>query len=328
MSLHDDRLHRFSRLFVVYNMLAMGGRVTANDMAAACHCDPKTIRRDLRFLQETGAQYRWDARKKSYVLESPSPLLSVELSVPEILALALWREALPTETGLPYDASARSGFDKLAGRLPAALREELNAIRDVVSVEAGARHHYQQAPLQTLVEAARTSETVEMHYYTISRDVVTIREIDPYSLALRQGYMNLVAFCHQRRQVLLFSLDNIRGLRPTGQIFTKLPGFSLAKFLEGSVGMMRGEPIEIVVRFDASITRWAERYRWNFNPQLQREADGSLLLRGKVSGLEGIRTELLRWGSPVTVLEPAELREAILQEAQKIVEKYRPAPKK
>ena len=105
-----------------------------------------------------------------------------------------------------YDASARTGFDKLAGRLPAVLREELKAIRDVVSIEAGARHHYQQAPLQTLVEAARKSETVEMHYYTISRDVVTIRKVDPYSLALRQGYMNLVAFCHQRQQVLLFSL--------------------------------------------------------------------------------------------------------------------------
>lgn len=47
-------------------------------------------------------------------------------------------------------------------------------------------------------------------------------------------------------------------------------------------------------------------------------------MTGQVSGLDGIRTELLRWGSPVTVLEPAELREAILQEAQKIIEKYRP----
>lgn len=107
MALHDDRLHRFSRLFVVYHMLAMGGRVTASDMAAACHCDPKTLRRDLRFWQEAGADYRWDARKGSYVLESPPPLLSLELSIPEILALALWREALPTETGLPYDALAR-----------------------------------------------------------------------------------------------------------------------------------------------------------------------------------------------------------------------------
>jgi predicted DNA-binding transcriptional regulator YafY len=55
---------------------------------------------------------------------------------------------------------------------------------------------------------------------------------------------------------------------------------------------------------------------------LEEQADRSLVMRGQVSGLDGIRTELLRWGSPVTVLEPPALREALLKEAEALVKKY------
>jgi predicted DNA-binding transcriptional regulator YafY len=325
MSLHEDRLQRLSRLFVIYNTLAMGQRVNADDLAAACHCHRKTIQRDLPFLQEAGAQYRWDAKQRSYVLEAPLPQLRVELTLPEILALALWREALPLESGLPYGPQARSAFQKLAGHLPLALRSELEALRPLLNVQGGIRHHYapeQQAPLQGVIEAARSNHTIEMTYYTISRDEVSLRNVDPYALALQGGYLNLVAYCHQRKSMRLFALDNIRAVHSTDKCFQRQADFSLSEFLHGSLGMLRGEPIHIVVRFEPSIARWARRYRWSFHPTLEEQADGSIVMRGEVSGLDGIRTELLRWGSPVTVLEPPALRQALLKEAEALVKKY------
>lgn len=324
-TLHEDRLQRFSRLFVIYNTLAMGHQVNADDLAAACHCHRKTILRDLPFLREAGAEYRWDAKRRSYVLEAPLPQLRIELTLPEILALALWREALPTDSGLPYAPQARSAFQKLATHLPLTLREELETLRPLLSFQSETRHHYashQQGTLQTVIEATRAQQTIEITYYTISRDEYSMRQINPYALALQGGYLNVVAYCLQRRAVRLFALDNILAVQATGAIFERQPRFSLAEFLQGSVGMLRGRPIDIVVRFEKKIARWARRYKWNFQPILEEQADGSLVMRAQVSGLDGIRTELLRWGSPVTVLEPPELQDALLKEAQALVEKY------
>lgn len=318
----DAPLHRLSRLFLIYNILSMGGRVTGRDLAAACRCSTKTIRRDLDALEELGALCPWKAAKNSYVLEQPLPCHAVELSLAEILSLAMLRALAPVRAGMPYEAQAGTAFDKLASRLPSSLREELATLRAVMNGGVEARHDYVQAPVQELVEAARSRHTLQMTYYSISRDAVSIRDVDPYSLVLQNGYFSLVGFCHQRQAPLLFALDNIRTLSATGRSFEKQRDFSLAQFMEGSLNMMRGEPVEIVVRFEASHARWARRFRWGFPHTLTPEADGAVLLRGKVSGLQGIRNELLRWGAGVRVLEPPQLCEEMRREAAAMLAHY------
>jgi predicted DNA-binding transcriptional regulator YafY len=257
------------------------------------------------------------------VLDQPLPQLSVELQLPDLLALAMAQGMMTGQAGAPYALQAQQAFHKLAARLPAVLRQELSAVRDMMDFAGNTRRDYSGAPLQDLVTARRQSETVEMVYYSIGRDAVSTRQVDPYSLTLRNGYLNLVGYCHTRRDVLLFSLDGIRNLRLTGEKFAMPQDFSLAKYMEGVVGGLRGDLTEIVVRFEPSVARWARKLRWEFPHTLEMEADGALLLRGQVSGLEAIHKELLRWGAQVEALEPPALRQAMLCEALAIAAKYR-----
>lgn len=148
--------------------------------------------------------------------------------------------------------------------------------------------------------------------------------VDPYSLSLRDGALNVVAYCHRHREVLMFSVDGIRDVQPTSQRFIIPPSFSLTKYLEGVIGGMRGELTPIDVRFDASIARWARRLRWEFPHTLMTLQDGSLLLRSQVGNLDKFCKELLPWGAQVEAIEPPDLRERILREAEAIARRYSP----
>ncbi len=318
----DERLSRLARLFLIYNTLASGQHLTARDLAGRCGVTTRTLRRDLSTLGEAGARVTYDRGRRAYVLERALECQAVELSFDDLLALALVQGAVPA--GSPHEVLARRAFEKLLGRLPLALREEADLAHQAVEPGSATRRDYQAAPWAEILSAATRRETLEMHYYSLSSDRCAWRRIDPYAITMPQGYLQLVGFCHQRREVRLFALDGVRGLRSTGEKFQLQPGFSLARWMQNSLGTLRGEPHDIVVRFDASIARWARRRKWPFRHTLEADKQNkdALILRGTVSGLEEIRSELLSWGARVEVLEPPELRRQMRAQAQAMAALY------
>jgi predicted DNA-binding transcriptional regulator YafY len=324
MSFHDDQIRRLSRLFVIYHMLEMCGherRVRRSDLQAACNCTGKTIQRDLQVLNEAGASILYDRKRSSYVLERPLPILSIKLQLPDMLALVLAQGAAQRQIGVSATMQARA-FNKLLSRLPISLRDEMASARKVMDFGEHGRRDYSGAPLQELIHASRTFQTVQMTYYSIGRDATEFRLVDPYTLTLRNRFLNLVAYCHKHQAVRLFSVDNILNLETTGNTFEMLKDFSLASYLEGMVGGMRGDLTEITVLFKQKVARWAEKTRFEF-PHTLENTEAGLLLRGQVSGIEAISKELLRWGAQVEVLSPPELRQAMLCEVRAIAQMYR-----
>jgi len=315
----DERMGRLARLFLIYNTLASGESVRGAEMAARCGVTSRTLSRDLEVLREAGAQVSYNRASRGYVLERPLECHAVELGFDDLLALSLAQGAI--SAGSPHEGLARRAFSKLLGRLPRALREDAESARGAVGAATSARRDYSAAPWPDVMKAATRRETLSVLYHSLKSDTITWRDIDPYALTMPRGYWQIVGFCHQRREVLTFALDGVRALKATGKIFQIQKGFDLGRFLENSLGAMCGEPSEIVVRFDASIARWAQRRSWRFRHTLEAEGN-DLLLRGTVSGLEEIKSELLSWGAHVEVLEPPELREQMRLAAQGMLERY------
>jgi len=314
-----ERLSRLTRLFLIYHTLAAGERASGRDLALRCGVTTRTLRRDLENLGEAGAVVAYDRGRRAYVLERPLECQVVELALDDLLALALVQGAVPS--GSPHEVLARRAFGKLLGRLPRALREEMESAHGTVEPGSVARRDYQAAPWAEIMGAAARHETLEVNYYSLSSDRCAWRLIDPYAITMPQGYLQLVGFCHTRGKVLTFALDGVRGVQRTGQNFQVLPGFSLALWMQNSLGTLRGEPHDIVVRFDASIARWARRRKWPFRHTFEAEGD-ALILRGTVSGLEEIRSELLSWGAAAPVLAPPDLRDQMRAQAQAMAALY------
>lgn len=322
MPLQDDHRRRLARLFIIANLLEEGRAATRDGLAAACGCSRRTIARDLDLLKEAGVELAYDVRRHTYALEAPLPFQAVQFSLAEVMALAVAQEALLSEKGLPFEASLRAAFGRVTARVPSRLREALAETQLVVSFGAHWRRDYTGSPAEQLTEAARQRQTVEMHYHTLSRDEWTLRRVDPYHVVERKGYLNLVGYCHRRREVREFALDRIRAAHTTSQTFTRSEDFCLEKYMSGSVATLRGAATTIIVRFEPALAPYARRRQWEFPHEFEELDDGGVLLRGVVSGTEGIRAELLSWGAGFEVLEPQSLRETIRRTGEAIAAKH------
>jgi predicted DNA-binding transcriptional regulator YafY len=309
-----------ARLFRIVTLMHGGGRLTQADFAEACECSDRQIRRDLLALREAGVLFDYD-RARGYALDPGWSPFELSLTVTEVLALLLARQAVAGQAEMPFAHSARVAFEKIAALLPASLRDRLNE-EDAVAYYGGGRRSYGEAPWGQILSAMHQRETVEMDYYTITRDATSTRRADPYHIVWLGGYCQLIAYCHTKRSVLNFAMDGIRAIRPSGARFVVPKEFSLADYLRGATGPVLGEPIEIAVQFDAELARYARR-RWARSAfTLTDQPDGTVVLRGMVRGLDDIRRELMTWGRHARVLEPHALRDAILAEAHALTAMY------
>jgi predicted DNA-binding transcriptional regulator YafY len=318
----DYRSTPLARLFKIVMLMHGGGHVTQRDLAQACECSDRQIRRYLNALEQAGVPFD-TTRKRGYFLDPDWSPFHLSLNLMEVLALMLARQAVVGHAELPFAHSAQTAFDKVAALLPSHLRDRLEADQAIAFHNDGKRN-YAEAPWGQLLTAMHRRETLEMEYYTISRDTTSVRHVDPYHIVWLQSYCHLIGYCHTRCKVINFALDGIRYVKPTGAVFTVQKDFSLADYLRGAAGPILGAPVEIVVRFDAELARYARRRNWVFPHTLTDEPDGAVLLRGTVRGLDDMRKELLTWGRHARVLEPTELRDSLLAEARAIAALYTP----
>ena len=83
-------------------------------------------------------------------------------------------------------------------------------------------------------------------------------------------------------------------------------------------------PRELTVQalFDVDVARWVQEERLFYIETMVMQPDG-LLVTLRVRREEEVLQWLLGWGAHVRVLEPAMLREQMVAEAQRMIERYK-----
>jgi predicted DNA-binding transcriptional regulator YafY len=77
-----------------------------------------------------------------------------------------------------------------------------------LSTNGGGRELSQR--LAKIETAISRRKTIEFSYYTMQRDEVTKRKVDPYHLVFRDGQFYLIGYSHERDDVRVFRLSRIR----------------------------------------------------------------------------------------------------------------------
>ena len=74
--------------------------------------------------------------------------------------------------------------------------------------------------------------------------------------------------------------------------------------------------------FDKSIKTLITEHNWYPNQEIKINPDGSVYLSFESNQLQEIQYWIMSFGSKVKVINPVELRETIIIESQKTLEKY------
>lgn len=287
----------------------------------ACH--PRTVRRDLEVL-ETNFPVITDRRDGKTIwrlMDGYSRSLPVAFSQTELMALVFSKDLLKPLEGTGLKASLDSAFNKMTAALPTEGTSFIGNLRDFFSVGLGPHKKYKEhrATIDCLTRAISKSRTVQMRYFSASRNATTRRNVDPYRLWYAQGALYLIGYCQLRDDVRLFAVDRIRSITTTNQPCQMLLGFDVDAYVANTLMVMRGTPIEVRLRFDRTAAPWVRDRVWHRSQRLEPAPGGRLLMMLKVADTDELVGWILSFGSRVQVLSPAPLRERVREEARKIL---------
>jgi len=301
--------------------------VSLDALAQDLGCVRRTVYRDLDALMFAGfpvVSEKRDGRAYYRFLDS-FRLGDVPFTPDEILALAFSEDLLRTLEGTVFHDSIRSALAKIRAGLSPELGEYLARLAGAFRVLPGPHKNYARFRdvIQTLNDSVIRKTTVRMRYHTGRTGAVSSRRLDPYRVWYRSGGLYVVGFDHKSGEVRTFAVDRIRRIEDTRAPFTPRADFDFDAYIGSSFGVIAEPATPVCIRFARERAADIEERTWHESQQIERQADGSLLLRMEVGGLAELRNWVLSFGAQAQVQEPQALRDEVEAELRSALALYR-----
>ena len=303
--------YKFDSLITILRKLDSREKITVSSIMAELEISERSAYRYIQTLQVAGFPIVYDRRKESYTFSENYKLGKPSISVEETLALSLAKRLL---------GNFGTGMEKSLGKIEEKLSVKEPALPQHIVLKAEKLSPLVEGYLGTIYQAIKNFKRIKLGYKALYSDEETERKVDPYYLFFQDDFWHLRGYCHLREDLRTFALDRIVSLKVLKEHFIP-KGISSEDELSGAFGnMLDGEPVEVVLRFDAEIKPYVLRKKWH-ESQKEKELKDGVELRFKVNGIEGIKQWIYKWLPHVEVVEPRELKEDIKKELKEAMKK-------
>jgi predicted DNA-binding transcriptional regulator YafY len=286
----------------------------------------RTIRRDMAALEGAGfplVTERVDGRVRWKLMEGFRRIPALAFSPTELMALMFSRDLLKPLEGTQIKGALDSAMNKAAAALPPQGQSYVRQMRGLFSIGLGPhkayRHH--RDTIDRITQAISQLRTLQMRYYSASRNTTTRREVDPYRLRYAAGALYLIAYCHWRRDVRLFAVDRIRSLTITDHPYQMPLGFDVEAYVQDALVVMRGEQVTVELLFSRSAAPWVKDRLWHPSQSLTPLKGGRLKMTLAVADTPELVGWILSFGGEVQVVRPPDLMGKVRAEARAILQK-------
>jgi predicted DNA-binding transcriptional regulator YafY len=321
------RNEQVTRQWFLLQALEKPGGATIEELAQslpedyACHT--RTIRRDLEALETRFPIYtdRVDGRVRWKLVEGFSRVPALQFSSTELMALVFTRDLAKPLEGTPIKESLDSALLKATRALPVEATEYIQSLHDWFSAGIGPHKSYRKHrdKIDQLARAIAKKRTVEMRYYSATRDKTARRKVDPYHIWFAAGALYLIGFCHVRKDVRMFAVDRILSLTVTNLPCQMPLGFNVEDYVRDALAVMRGGPqIEVELCFDRKTSAWAKDRIWHPSQKATLDEDGCLTLILKVADTPELIGWILSFGPGVRVIKPETLLQRLKSAALEV----------
>jgi predicted DNA-binding transcriptional regulator YafY len=319
---------RASRLVQLLLLLQARGRLTAAALAAELEVSERTIHRDVEALSAAGVPiYAERGPHGGIQLVDGYRTRLTGLTADE--AEALFLGSLPgpaAELGLgTVVAAARL---KVLAALPAELRTRATRLVERFHLDAaGWFHATDDVPhLGVVADAVWEARRLTVGYRRAGGEVE--RLLDPLGLVLKAGIWYLVAGAED--DIRTYRISRFSRVTPAAGSVARPAGFDLAEHWKASIAAYEenAPTVEIVLRLDPRMrgvlgdvvgeraVRAAERLE-------DTGDDGWQRLRLHADWPEEVPARLMALGDRAEVLEPLEIRNAMIRLAERVASRYR-----
>lgn len=312
--MRGDQLGRQWKLLQILLKRRQGAR--ASELAAELSTPKRNVYRDLEALQAGGFPIYNDPQgRESYwkVTDTFRQTTPVPFAPRELMALEVARKLIRPLSGTVFQEAIEAAFAKIRASLTDGVVEFLDRYQGHFGTAAGPFHDYGQlaAEVQTLHAGLNQRRSVSFAYHAFSTGEDARRTVDPYGLYHNSGTLYLVAHCHKRAELRLFTVDRVHDASLTDDTFQIPSDFDLQSFMASAFGAYVGEAEPIHLRFTPTAARYIRERIWHPSQQITDTQDGGcdLTLTIPISG--EIESWILSWAGNCQVLTPQTLRQTI-----------------
>jgi predicted DNA-binding transcriptional regulator YafY len=213
--------------------------LTAPQLAAELGVSERTVRRYVATLQDLdipveAGRGRYGGHRLRAGYRMPPVMLTTDEAVAITLALAL--------TGTPGEpVPAQTALEKLLHVLPRGVSDRVQAVLDAVASPSAETSRPGADPGPVAALAAGVVERRRCRVRHRSHDgTTTVRELNPYGLAVVWGSLYVHGWCHLRQARRTFRVDRIDRVDLLGRKF-RMPTLDVAAAVESSLALARPE---------------------------------------------------------------------------------------
>jgi predicted DNA-binding transcriptional regulator YafY len=250
---------------------------------------------------------------------------AITLTTSQMVALFLSRRVFDFLAGTGFKEDLDEVFAKLEATLKrrdAALVRNLD--RKVFDVNE-ARHLYEDRldDVNDITTALLREERLRVTHEGVSGGRKTF-VLEPYTLLVYKKGLYLAGKSHGHGgETRTFALDGFREVEwLKGQKFEYPREYRPAQLTEGAFGLIRGEPTEVRILFDAKVARYVQRRMWH-PTQAFRKVDRGVEMTMEVRGIAEVVSWVLSFGETAKVRQSESLSKAVQETLVAALRQYR-----
>ena len=316
--------HPTTRLLTILELLQTHAHMSGEELARRLEVETRTVRRYILMLQEMGMPVEGSRGPGGGYRLRPGfklpPLLFTEEEATMIVLGLLGTPWL--EVDLP-SVAVEGALAKVYRVLPLKSRERLQAISAHMILSPQQQDERPDASLLINVsEAVQERRRIAIEY-TSYHNEVSQRTIEPYGVVGWKGHWYVVGYCCLRHDYRLFRLDRLRIVQPLAETFERDEGFDCQAHVIQRLATIP-DRWQIEVEFQAEL--YAMQRKIPSSHGTLTATSTGVLFQTHHSHLPAMARYLVGLNVPFVVHQPPELREALLQMAEEIVQMMARSP--
>jgi predicted DNA-binding transcriptional regulator YafY len=279
-------------------------RQTAQNLADYFGVSRRTIFRDLQKLEKTGVPYTWDDIR-GYHISGGAYLPPMTFDDRELATILVGLAFVESQVDQTMVEDAKSVSLKIKNIVSGELKEMMSSLDERLVVDP--YHHFGSEKKEggnwyTVNEAISKRNVLSFDYTSKNKNELTRRTVDPHFLVYFHDHWNVIAWCHDREDFRMFTLDRIENLEKQEKKFAPHKNIDV----EGVIFDSDESDQRIIVDIAKDRDR---RFRSNLPAKIFRcsEQKSSLRYEFFFDNLDFINEWLMQFGDSIKVIEPQSL---------------------
>lgn len=286
----------------------------------------KTVQRDIDYITDNFFVYEEEKNNKTYYYANKFNVENISFDIMELVSLHFTREILKSYFSIDVGATALGLIERIIESTPKINRSYVDTLSDIFKVSNSVNYHEKNINpefLNIIKEAVADKKTINVEYYSFTSDEVTKREFNPYLLEIQEGCYHLVGHCHLRNEVRDLRVSRIKDLRLLNKTFTRPENF-YETYKQDRFGKLAGnEKIKLRLKFKGEAARYVKEYEIDKADLIEDCGNGQIIFERITASTPEIIKWILGFGGQVEVIEPIEIKEEVIKQAEEIIKNYK-----